>query len=135
MNARRLHIEIPAKPESVSEIRHRVQDHAQALGMSAMGVADLGTVVSEACGNAVRYAYEDTDTLGLLEVALEPVDGEIDLRVRDHGKGICPRPDSDLQGLGLGLPLIGALSRSFCLKSELGVGTELRIRVRVDGHG
>lgn len=133
MTAQDLHIELPALPESVSEIRHRVEDHAETLGMSEARIADLKTVVSEACGNAVRYAYEDVDGSGPMEIAVEPVDGEIDVSVRDQGTGICPRPESDLQGLGLGLPLIGALSRSFCLRSEFGVGTELRIRMRLDG--
>jgi anti-sigma regulatory factor (Ser/Thr protein kinase) len=101
--------------------------------MSAQRIADLKTVVSEACGNAVRYAYENTDVAGRMEIDVERVDGQIDLSVRDRGTGVCPRPDSDLQGLGLGLPLIGALSQSFCLRSELGVGTELSVRIEIDG--
>lgn len=80
----------------------------------------------------MRYAYQGSP-VGPLEVRMREEGDELDVRVRDRGRGICPRPEGGPQGMGLGLALIGALSKTFCLKSELGVGTELGIRIVVQG--
>jgi serine/threonine-protein kinase RsbW len=48
--------------------------------------------------------------------------------VRDHGAGIQPRPArSEAPALGLGLPLIAALSDAFELRGSTGQGTEVRM--------
>jgi anti-sigma regulatory factor (Ser/Thr protein kinase) len=48
--------------------------------------------------------------------------------VRDHGAGIQPRPArAEPPALGLGLPLIAALSDAFELKGSAGQGTEVRM--------
>ncbi len=121
---------MPAEAASVPKIRQRVREHAAGLGLAAEQVFDLTTIVTEACGNVVRYAYQGT-AAGPLEVRVREEGDELDVRVRDQGQGICPRPEGGLQGVGLGLPLIGALSTTFCLRSKLGVGTELGIRIAV----
>ena len=52
--------------------------------------------------------------------------------VRDHGAGIQPRPArSEPPALGLGLPLIAALSDAFELRGSTGMGTEVRMTVRL----
>ena len=124
-----LRIELPAEPASVTRIRQLVREHAAGLELGAEQVFDLTTIVSEACGNVVRYAYDQDP--GPVEVTLREDGDELDLWVRDRGKGICPRPEGDPQGIGLGLALIGALSKTFCLRSELGSGTELGIRIPI----
>lgn len=119
-------MELPARAENVGLLRAEVSAQAAALGMSASGISDLKTVVSEACANVVHYAY-DEDVEGPVEVELVP-DGEwLNVFVRDRGGGIRPRLKADLPSLKLGLPLIGALSRRFELSSEAGRGTELKI--------
>jgi len=119
-------MELPARAENVGLLRAEVSARAAELGMSASGIADLKTVVSEACANVVNYAY-DEDVEGPLEVELVP-DGEwLNVFVRDQGGGIRPRPEADVPSLKLGLPLIGVLSRRFDLSSEAGRGTELKI--------
>ena len=48
--------------------------------------------------------------------------------MRDHGAGIQPRPArSEPPALGLGLPLIAALSDAFELRGSAGQGTEVRM--------
>lgn len=94
-------------------------------------LGDLKTVVSEACGNVVRYAYDEDEDNGTVEVVLALGGEEVEVFVRDEGRGICPRPDAVLPGLGLGLPLIGALSSRFVIDSRLGAGTEIRISVPI----
>ena len=88
-------------------------------------LADLKTIVSEACANVVRHAYGEDEGSGLVEVELVPIDQGMTVIVRDWGTGLCPRPEVDIPSLRLGLPLIGALSSCFRLSSKLDVGTVL----------
>jgi anti-sigma regulatory factor (Ser/Thr protein kinase) len=83
--------------------------------------------VSEACTNVVVHAYDDVD--GTLEVDMSSDDHALTIRVRDHGSGIHPHanPSRDVPALGLGLPLIAALSDSFELRGSTGQGTEVRM--------
>ena len=74
-------------------------------------VADLKTVVTEACMNVVVHAYEEEP--GPLEVDAYREDDALVVVVRDHGAGIRPRADASRESLRMGLPLIAALSSSF----------------------
>jgi anti-sigma regulatory factor (Ser/Thr protein kinase) len=127
-NDDRLHITLPAQPDSLPVARRAIVAHAEKLGIARSGIADLKTVVSEACANVVRHAYEEEDEGGTLEVALNPEAGELNMVVRDFGGGIRPLSSDDLPTLRLGLPIIGALSSSFNLISVLSRGTEITIR-------
>jgi serine/threonine-protein kinase RsbW len=121
-------IELSARPESIGLAREAVASQADRLGMAPSLLGDLRTVAGEAFTNAVRYAYEE-GVEGRVEIALS-VDGEeLRLSVRDFGVGILPRPDSEVPSLGMGLPIIGALSNGFRLSSARGAGTELEIRM------
>ena len=126
-----LRIELPATAESVAIIRDEVVSHAGELGLAPERLADLKTVVSEACGNVVRYAYEAEES-GVLQVMLALGADQVEVSVRDEGGGIRPRPDAILPGLGLGLPLIGALSSRIQIDSRLGEGTELRVSIPIE---
>ena len=123
-----LHMELPATPGAVPTVRQEVEEHATRLGISPRSLSDLKTVVSEACSNVVRYAYED-DEEGPLEVELTPTPDGLKILVKDRGCGIAPKPDSELPSLHMGLPIIGALSSRFVLSSERGSGTVLEIHV------
>lgn len=127
-NDDRLHITLPAQPGSLPIARRAVVDHAEKLGIAGAGIADLKTVVSEACANVVRHAYEEQDGAGTLEVDLASGAKELNMVVRDFGGGIRPLSSDDLPSLRLGLPIIGALSSSFNLVSVLSRGTEITIR-------
>lgn len=128
MSDDRLHITLPAQADSLPVVRGAVGAHAEKLGIAQTGIADLKTVVSEACANVVRHAYEEQDELGTLEVDLNPEAEGLDMVVRDFGRGIRPWPSGDVPSLRLGLPIIGALSSSFRLVSVLSRGTEITIR-------
>jgi serine/threonine-protein kinase RsbW len=123
-----LHITLPAEPDSLPLARRAIVDHAEKLGIARAGIADMKTVVSEACANVVRHAYAGQDEAGMLEVGLEQDARELSMVVRDFGGGVRPLPDGELPSLRLGLPIIGALSSSFDLVSVLSGGTEITIR-------
>jgi serine/threonine-protein kinase RsbW len=130
-----LRITLPAKPKNVSVVRQAIASHAEKLGMKGSRVADLKTVVSEACANVVLHAYEDRREPGQLEVELTSGEGGLSVVVRDFGGGIRPRVSNPRPSLRMGLGLIGALSSRFQLISARGQGTEIRIQLPLSETG
>jgi serine/threonine-protein kinase RsbW len=119
---------LPARAENVAVVRHALAGLAERLGMDEASLADLKTVVTEACMNVVVHAYAGMEP-GPLEVEAE-TDGEgVTVIIRDHGSGIRPRPDIERPSLRIGLTLIAALSSSFEIKGGADKGTEIRMHV------
>jgi anti-sigma regulatory factor (Ser/Thr protein kinase) len=116
---------MPARPEGVGVVRQALAGVADALDFDASVLADMKMAVTEACTNVVVHAYEED---GMLEVEMLAGEDGLTIVVRDHGAGIQPRPArSGAPALGLGLPLIAALSDAFELRGSAGVGTEVRM--------
>jgi anti-sigma regulatory factor (Ser/Thr protein kinase) len=124
----RVEFSLPALAGNVPLVRHALAGLAEGLGMEPAEIADLKTVVTEACMNVVAHAYEGDET-GLLEVDAWPEGECLVIRVRDYGTGIRPLADVEHRSLRLGLPLIAALTRSFELSGEPGRGTEVRMMI------
>jgi serine/threonine-protein kinase RsbW len=121
---------LPANAQNVAVVRHALAGLAESIGMDEPGIADLKTVVTEACMNVVVHAYPD-DQPGPLEVDAFAEHEGLTVVVRDHGRGIRPRADGDAErpSLRLGLTLIAALSSSFEIKGGIDRGTEIRMHV------
>jgi anti-sigma regulatory factor (Ser/Thr protein kinase) len=117
---------LPARAENVAVVRHALAGLADRIGMDEPGIADLKTVVTEACMNVVVHAYPQ-DRPGPLEVEATPEGHGLTVVVRDYGMGIQPRPDIDRPSLRIGLTLIAALSSSFEIKGGVDRGTEIRM--------
>jgi anti-sigma regulatory factor (Ser/Thr protein kinase) len=116
---------MPARAEGVGVVRQALTGVADALDFDASVLADMKMAVTEACTNVVVHAYEDE---GMLEVEMLAGDEGLTIVVRDHGAGIQPRPARHgAPALGLGLPLIAALSDAFELSGASGSGTEVRM--------
>lgn len=118
---------LPASPENVAIVRHSVGGLAEALGMDPTAVADLKTIVTEACTNVSVHAYSDEE--GPLEVQVDVDATGVTVAVRDQGGGIRPRPDLEESRLRLGLPLIATLSTSFSISGGVERGTEVMMRM------
>jgi serine/threonine-protein kinase RsbW len=118
---------LPAAAENVAIVRHAIAGLAETLGMDPTAVADLKTIVTEACTNVAVHAYGEAD--GPLEVEVAPDETGIMVIVRDRGSGIRPRPDLEESRLRLGLPLIAALSTNFSISGGIGRGTEVVMRM------
>jgi anti-sigma regulatory factor (Ser/Thr protein kinase) len=132
---------LPARAENVAVVRHALAGLAERIGMDEAGIADLKTVVTEACMNVVVHAYPEGEP-GLIEVEATREMGGLTVGVRDFGRGIRPRPDIERPSLRIGLTLIAALSTSFEIKGGVERGTEIRMHLPLqareegpsDGH-
>jgi serine/threonine-protein kinase RsbW len=126
---------MPARPEGVAVVRQALAGMADALDFDATVLADMKMAVSEACTNVVVHAYDDSD--GVLEVDMMADESGLTIRVRDYGSGIQPHAhrSRDVPALGLGLPLIAALSDAFELRGSSGQGTEVRMTFRYGRDG
>lgn len=125
---------LPAKADNVAVIRHALAGLAEEIGMDEPGLADLKTIVTEACMNVVVHAYEGRP--GPLTVEAKPDEKGLTVVVRDEGVGIRPRvADGERDSLRLGLSLIAALSGSFSISGGLNQGTEITMRLPLHGGG
>jgi serine/threonine-protein kinase RsbW len=124
---------LPAKSENVAVIRHALAGLAEEIGMDEPGLADLKTVVTEACMNVVLHAYGGEP--GPLNVEAEADPDGLTVVVRDEGAGIRPQANTERDSLRLGLSLIAALSSSFSISGGIDQGTEITMRVPLRGGG
>jgi serine/threonine-protein kinase RsbW len=108
-------LNMPARAEGVGVVRQALTGMADALAFDDAVLSDMKMAVTEACTNVVVHAYDDEA-------------GDLTIVVRDHGSGIQPKPArTEPPALGLGLPLIAALSDAFELRGTAGQGTEVRM--------
>jgi anti-sigma regulatory factor (Ser/Thr protein kinase) len=132
-----LKIRLPAKPDNVAVVRQALTGLGDAYELDPDFLSDIRTAVTEACNNVVIHAYPGDDP-GLLEVEADPGDGSaVDVLVRDFGAGLQPTtvPPQE-RSLGLGLPLIAALSRRFEIRSIERGGLEVHmVFVTPDSNG
>ncbi len=117
-----LELVLPARPDNVAVVRHVLGGLGEALGLDAQAVADLRLAVSEACTNVVVHAYDNPAEQLEVEAVIDGV--LLNVTVRDHGRGLTPRPGSP--GLGLGLPIARAVTSSLEL-GESPAGNEVRM--------
>jgi serine/threonine-protein kinase RsbW len=130
-----LRLKLPALAENLALVRAAVAERAEAYGVLGPMVADLKTVVSEACANVVVHAYVGAADPGPLEVEMTRDTEWVRVVVRDRGAGIRPQAKTMHASLKLGLLLIGAISNSFQLRSVRDRGTELSMDLALPASG
>jgi serine/threonine-protein kinase RsbW len=125
-----LTLSLAALAENVAIVRQAVAGLGETIGLEDSAVADLKTIVTEACMNVVVHAYgEET---GLVEITTSLDEDGLQLAVRDEGTGWRPRPVHSVEGpLRLGMPLIAALSDGFEIRALPEHGTEVRMHKRL----
>ena len=122
---------VPAVPDSIAVIRQTVSGICEALGADPRVVGDVKLAATEACTNVVLHAYAGTGE-GDIEIDASADGDELTLLVRDHGPGMTPAPMAE--GLGLGLPLIAALTSSLTIVEPDGGGTEVSMTFALRDH-
>lgn len=121
--APQLQLALPARAENVIVVRQAIAGIAESAGLEPGRVADLKTVVTEACNNVVVHAYQDES--GPMEVEAAIGESELEVTVRDRGEGFQPSAADAGASLGLGLPLVASLSDRFTIRGGSGEGTSL----------
>src|ERR1044072_635011 len=116
----------PAQPPQVAVIRRAVSAIARRGGADVAMIIRLELAVSEAATNVVLHAYRMPSAGGRIHVTALVDCGALDVRVRDTGCGMAPRPDSP--GMGLGLSLMANECDHFEVRSADGGGTEVLLR-------
>jgi serine/threonine-protein kinase RsbW len=118
-----------AQPPQVAAIRRAVSGIARRGGADPTTVMRLELAVSEAATNVVLHAYRMPGGGGRIHVTACFDRGILDVRVRDDGGGMAPRPDSP--GMGLGLSLMAGECDHFEVRSAEGGGTDVLLRFEI----
>jgi serine/threonine-protein kinase RsbW len=79
-------LSFPAKPDYLLLARLALSGVVRHLRLEEEQLADLKLAVTEACGNAVRHAYDDEE--GPVGVAFVVADDRLVMIVEDQGEGI-----------------------------------------------
>jgi len=129
-----VHLDLPARAEGVGVVRQALVGVADGLAIDEDVLSDAKMAVTEACTNAVVHAYDGHE--GRLDVEMFADHDRLTVVVRDQGAGIAPRPTrAGTTALGLGLPLIAALSDAFEMRGGPGAGTEVRMSFHYERNG
>jgi anti-sigma regulatory factor (Ser/Thr protein kinase) len=99
---------LPADPESVAVARQVIRGVTDRYLWDDGRAGDIAIAVTEACTNAVLHAYPSGE--GEYRVHVWAADERLVVSVVDEGDGIAPKVPSAKAGLGLGLPLMVAIS-------------------------
>jgi serine/threonine-protein kinase RsbW len=86
MNDAVVKLTFPAKADYLLLARLALSGLARAVPLDPESLADLKLAVTEACGNAVRHAYEHTE--GPVTVAFVTSDDRLEMIVEDEGSGL-----------------------------------------------
>ena len=125
MSEQTVSLTFPAKADYLLLARLTLSGLARHLPVDDEMLADLKLAVTEACGNAVRHAYENER--GAVGVLFAVKDGRMEMIVEDQGGGIAEPspsepPTAPLEG-GMGMSIIRAIV------------DELDIHAGADGRG
>jgi len=123
-----LALELPARPESVREVRRRVREFAAEHGAAGGVLSAIELAASEAAANAVVHAY--AGRAGTLRVEADVESGEFELVVADDGCGFTGLPSP---GLGLWLAFVRWSACAFEVRDRPLGGVEVWARFTLSG--
>ncbi|MHB0975967.1 MAG: ATP-binding protein [Candidatus Aquicultorales bacterium] len=123
-------LSLRAEPRAVRLVRDVVDEFCRAHYITGLLVDDLKVVISEACTNVVRHAYEDDGGYMKVRLAISPE--HVQVSVTDNGRGLDSvstttfRRNGNVTPGGLGIYIIKQLVDSVDYLSEK-AGTEVRV--------
>ena len=127
-------LQLESSPETLTLVRGVLGGMAELLALDVELLDDLKTAVSEACNNVVMHAYGGES--GPLSVCLFVGEDEIEVFVRDRGRGIPVEAPADDRLQGVGIPIMRALAQQTAFRALDEGGTEvwLQFAGRRDGR-
>lgn len=116
--ARHRTLRVPHSPAAVTRTRRAIVDDLRGIDVSPNVVDEVGLVVSELLGNAVRHASPLPD--GRLRVRWQVKAGVVELDVTDGGARTTPtsREPSPLATSGRGLRIVRSLAHEWGVSDE-----------------
>ena len=126
-------LRLESSPETLTLVRGAIGGLAEQLALDVELLDDLKTAVSEACNNVVMHAYGGES--GPLSVCVYVGEDELEVSIRDQGRGIPLQAPADDRLQGVGIPIMRALAQQTAFRSLEGGGTEvwLQFSGRRDG--
>jgi len=126
-------IVIPSIPDYVGVVRLSASGIATRLNFTLEEIEDIKIVVSEACTNAVLYAYPDT--IGEVEIIFTIKKDRLEIFVNDNGVGfnvenpLISREQNKTErvGLGLGITFMRSLMDKVEYDTSIKQGTHLKL--------
>ncbi len=112
-------LRIPALPENLALARLALAGVGAAVAASEDVIADLKVAVTEACTNAIQYAY--SAGAGSIVVRYRVTGDAVELEVEDDGAGFDPTDPGASEndgGQGMGLMIIRELADEALFESD-----------------
>lgn len=129
-------IKIPNMSEYVGVVRLAASGVANRLKFTHEEIEDIKIAVSEACTNAVQYAYPDEP--GDVSIIFDLYSDKLEITVKDEGRGfnLSDKPttqvdDPEKIGLGLGITFMRSLMDSVDYDTLPGKGTTVKMVKKV----
>ncbi len=120
-----IRLELESKPETLTLIRAALSGIGELLRIDAELLDDLKMATSEAANNVIMHAYGQQP--GTLSICLFAPQDEIEVVVRDRGRGIAAEIGSGETMTGVGIPIIQAVTKKATFGHAEGGGTEARM--------
>lgn len=130
--AAKVELKIPAQNEYVGVARLAIAGVASRLKFTVDEIEDIKIAFSEACANAVQYAYGGENPAKTIDIACDLNGGVLHIEVTDHGKGFDyenppKREESDEAQLGLGITFMKSLMDEVKFEKVSGGGTKVTL--------
>ncbi|AOZ91425.1 anti-sigma F factor [Paenibacillus crassostreae] len=133
-------LQFSAKSENESFARVTVAAFVTQLDPTMDELSDLKTVISEAVTNCIIHGY-DSDPTGMITITAEINGDTVTMTVEDRGHGIedldlAKQPlftsKPELERSGMGFTIMENFMDEFEVSSELGSGTSIRMKKRIE---
>ncbi|WP_433946383.1 anti-sigma F factor [Paenibacillus sp. SN-8-1] len=133
-------LQFAAKSENESFARVTVAAFVSQLDPTMDEITDLKTVVSEAVTNCIIHGY-DSDPSGIVYISVGLEGDVVSLVIEDKGRGIedmelAKQPlytsKPELERSGMGFTIMENFMDEFELVSEVGGGTSIRMKKRIE---
>ncbi|WP_026585157.1 anti-sigma F factor [Bacillus sp. J33] len=131
-----MNLEFSALSQNESFARVTVAAFIAQLDPTMDELTEIKTVVSEAVTNSIIHGYEN-DPNGIVYISVLIDDGFIDMTIKDKGLGIMDVEEArqplfttkpELERSGMGFTIMENFMDEIEIKSQPGIGTEIRLR-------
>ncbi|OXS80323.1 anti-sigma F factor [Domibacillus enclensis] len=136
-----VNISFNALGENEAFARVAVASFAAKLNPTVDDLAELKTAVSEAVTNAIIHGY-DSNPAGMVYISATIEDGEIDVVIRDEGRGIDNIEEAkeplfttkpEMERAGMGFTIMEHFTDRLEVESSSSSGTVVRFKKRLAG--